>query len=201
MSKKHKRILWPLLIVGCMAVALGVTVSTGTRAKIAHTRPTDSATPTPSPATKNQVRHGLLLPQLRFALVALGNRLEKPGNERLKLSGLLSQPGQTQPAPLIVILELPSKMRVSLQQGVSQRTLVFDGQKAQSSDGKLDQQSLALLETLAYDTVDRFFIGQMGETVPRPLGDHFRADDGTTPNYPGPFFDILSGDRQYQNGS
>lgn len=134
-------------------------------------------------------RSGRILPQLHFALKALGDRLEQAGKERLTVIGVLRQ-GESQPVPFTLVSELPGRARLTLQNGIGQRTFVFDGERALGSDGSLNQRDLATLETLIYDTAERFFMGQMSETVPRALGSNFRADDGATPNYTGPFYDI-----------
>lgn len=154
-------------------------------------------TPTPGPLTlvsEVHLRSGGILPQLHFALKALGDRLEQSGKERLLLAGLLRADADAQSIQFALVSELPGRLRVTMQYGIDQRTLLFDGQRPISSDSKLEQVDLALLETLAYDTPDRFFMGQMGETTPRFLGSHFRADDGSQSAYAGPYYDIYQVD-------
>ena len=135
------------------------------------------------------IRPGRILPQLHVALRALGDRLEQPSKERLTVIGVLRQ-DESPPAPFTLISELPGQARLTLQNGIGQRTFTFDGQSVVSSDGSLNQRDFATLETLVYDTAERFFVGQMASTTPRALGINFRADDGTAPNYTGPFYDI-----------
>jgi hypothetical protein len=166
------------------------------RANLANsTLARNSSTPVHEPqasanTSPRQFRSGRLLPGLHFAFKALGDRLQQPGKERVTMTGVLRGAEEPQPIPFTLISELPGRLRLTMQRGISQRSLIFDGQRATSNDGTIDQKDLAILEMLIYDTADRFFLGQMEETSPRFLGAHFRADDGSTADYQGPFYDI-----------
>jgi hypothetical protein len=47
-----------------------------------------------------------------------------------------------------------------------------------------------LIETLTYDSAEHFFAAQMQGNAMRFLGSRFRTDDGSSPDYNGPYFDI-----------
>jgi len=198
MSHKRKLII-PVASAILIACAFVLVISRTKLHKTVATKASAPAKPTPTPGPRTLVsevhlRSGGILPQLHFALKALGDRLEQTGKERLLLAGVFRSYADAQPIQFILVSELPGRVRVTMQSGISQRTLLFDGQRPTSSDTKLEQADLALLETLAYDTPDRFFMGQMGETTPRLLGSHFRADDGSQSAYAGPYYDIYQVD-------
>src|SRR6267142_3842227 len=72
------------------------------------------------------VRQAALMPQLRWSLKALGDRLEKRGKERLTLIGTLTQPADLQPVPFTAIREFSDRLRLTFQAGVQTRVLTFN---------------------------------------------------------------------------
>jgi len=126
---------------------------------------------------------------MRWQLDALGDRLEKPGRERVTLQGNVIFAGASQHLPITLVWELPGRLFIALQRGADQRTLTFDGEKV-IGNRQIDSPEHVLLETLFYDGAERFFTSQMGEATSRHLGSNFRTDDGTTADYAGPFYDI-----------
>ena len=141
------------------------------------------------------VNRSRLWPQLCLALDALGNRLEKPGRERLILNGTLSRPNIAKgaPSPVHVILEAPDRLRLEQQNGSQLQVTVFDGSvntEAVKSDGTLTAQDQSDVETLAFDTTDHFFVGRMQGQATRFLGPRFRLDDGKAEPYAGPYYDV-----------
>jgi len=46
------------------------------------------------------------------------------------------------------------------------------------------------METFLYDTAEHFFLGQAQGLGTRFLGSRFQLDDGTNPNYRGPYYDV-----------
>lgn len=129
-------------------------------------------------------------PQLSAALRALGDRIEKPGKERLTLSGVLQRTGDTQATPFVAIYQQPGRLRFQDAQGLSARTITFNGQRAEKLGGSLTAEEEALVETLVYDTPEGFFSGQMEGAATRFLGPRFSADDGAAEDYGGPYYDI-----------
>jgi hypothetical protein len=126
---------------------------------------------------------------LNSALNALGDRLEKPGKERLTLTGTLKRQNTPQAIPFRLVLEWPLRMRLD-EECKQQRVIGFDGSNGWTSSATLSFVDQATIETLVYDSVDNFYLGQMQGIATRTLGSRFRLDDGTTPNYAGPFYDI-----------
>jgi hypothetical protein len=133
-----------------------------------------------------RVRRGLLWPQLRPMSEALGDRLERPGKERLALLGALrraSKKNEDRPARLI--LEFPDRLRLEERDGVT----VYNNDFA-SSNGVLKRNERDEVESLLFDFVDHFFASQMQGAATRFLGSRFRLDDGANPNYTGPFYEL-----------
>jgi len=145
-----------------------------------------AAQQSPALNATGHVRRGLLWPQLRPMSEALGDRLERPGKERLVLIGALrraSKKNEDRPARLI--LEFPDRLRLEEQDGVT----VYNNDFA-SSNGVLKRNERDEVESLLFDFVDHFFASQMQGAATRFLGSRFRLDDGANPNYAGPFYEI-----------
>jgi hypothetical protein len=199
MSAKQSRKHWPLIL------ALVIT-STGIYFAAARTRARFSpanklmATVSRRPdqpesagveVAQEYVRRSRLRPQLHAVLNAMGNRLEKPGKERLTLTGTITSGGSKQIIPALLVREFPERLRLEEQLEGERRVTVFDGnssvRRSWSSHGRRDED---LVETLAHDSVEHFLFTQTGNAAIRYLGARFRPDDGTDPNYAGPFYDL-----------
>jgi hypothetical protein len=149
-------------------------------------RDTVAAQPARALNAAGYVRRGHLWPQLRPMSKALGDRLEKPGKERLILIGALrraSKKNENRPARLI--LEFPDRLRLEEQDGVT----IYNNDFA-SSNGVLKKNERDEAESLLFDFVDHFFASQMRGDATRFLGSRFRLDDGANPNYAGPFYEL-----------
>jgi hypothetical protein len=132
------------------------------------------------------VRRGLLWPQLRPMSEALGDRLERPGRERLVLIGALRRATKkNEDRPARLILEFPDRLRLEEQDEVT----VYKNDFA-SSNGVLKRNERDEVESLLFDFVDHFFASQMQGAATRFLGSRFRLDDGANPNYAGPFYEL-----------
>ena len=187
MTKKINGKLWLLLLmiaVGLSAVSFAahrVIRRANTSTVPVATRPNQSTAA--SSSSKRYVNRGRVSPRLASNLNALGNRLEKPGKERLTLMGSLRTGGETQ--EFAATLEFPDKLRLAVN-GPQNRVIVFDGEQTTvSAAAELD-----LIETLTYDSAEHFFAAQMQGKAMRFLGARFRTDDGSAPDYNGPYFDI-----------
>jgi len=124
--------------------------------------------------------------ELQVKASALGNRLYKPGHERVTITGTLQRNGTSIPA--VVIFELPSKVKISF--GANQ-VLGFDGTSSWFSGGSIASSDQDLLEAFSDDSPEAFFFSIAQQThLFRPLVRYCRMDDGTTPNYSGPWVDI-----------
>jgi hypothetical protein len=186
MIKKIRGSVWlPLLIAALGFSAVGI-AATG----LMHRRPARTVdVPQIQPRVnrdRGYVNRGRLSPRLTFNLNALGNRLEKPGKERLTITGELRSSDASQASEITAILEYPDRLRL-VKNGAQSRSITFDGQvtKEQPSSEELD-----LIESLTYDSAEHFFNAQMQGNAMRFLGSRFRTDDGSSPDYSGPYFDI-----------
>ncbi|MEJ1930025.1 hypothetical protein WDZ92_07040 [Nostoc sp. NIES-2111] len=102
---------------------------------------------------------------------AHGNRFESPGKERLVVSGSLKRGGNT--SSLQIITDLPGKVRI-VESGGRGKTLVFDLEKVESS-GAIDEIDEDLVEALAIDSVEQFFLQFRSGGVWRPLGQRYQV--------------------------
>lgn len=188
MKKKTKMNFWLALVTLALSLS-AITFATAKilRPKSAETKPV--AEQNRANATRSNrsayVRRGQLSPRLAMNLGALGNRLEKPGKERLTLWGTL-RTATKETREFAATLEFPEKLRLVVG-GPKNRVVTFDGEQANVA---LTPDELDLIETLAYDSAEHFFAAQMQGNAMRFLGARFRTDDGSTPDYDGPYFDI-----------
>ena len=92
--------------------------------------------------------------------------------------------------PIRVVWELPGRVRVDLT-GSTSATLISAGAGVLTKGGTLAVANDDLLESLGDDRPETaLFGGGGGKASWRFLGGRFRTDDGTTPNYTGPWFDV-----------
>ncbi len=138
--------------------------------------------------SSDYVRRSLLWSRSQRDLRALGNRLEVSGKERITLTGTVTRASGTN--PVVVIWELPGRLRVEETSAGVLRVLAFDGARSWTSTGTITPEDQQLFETLLNDSAERFFIAQMQGAPRRFLGEGFRIDDGRTAGYSGPFYDV-----------
>jgi hypothetical protein len=139
----------------------------------------------PASADTGLIRRGMIASPLRAALGVLGDRLQRPGKERLMVNGLLRRTGDPQPTPFTLTWEFPGRLRLEQAGHGGPRVLIFDGQSLASSDGQVSPHDREAFEMLIYDSVEHFFIGQAtGVGGTRFLGGRFRQDgDSASPAY------------------
>ncbi len=193
MSKR--KLLWPVLVTVALFTTVLAVASIRKRldsrtVKPPLVRPRQNPIVPPTATGQVYVRVAQLWPQLRWNLKAFGDRLQKPGKERTSLTGTLSRAGDAAPVPVILILEFPDRLRLTMQIGAQSRVITFNGQQAQGVGGPPDSREEDLIETIVYDTAEHFFAGQSKGTALRFLGEHFRLEDGTQANSNGPVFDV-----------
>jgi hypothetical protein len=140
-------------------------------------------------ADVNYVRRARLQPRLHHLLDVFGDRLEKPGNERLVMIGTLRRQNDSRPVPFRLFLEQPHRMRME-EQGAKARVTSFDGSSGWALGADLGDANRDTIETLIFDSADHFFLGQTQGLATRALGSRLRLDDGADANYAGPFYDI-----------
>ncbi len=156
---------------------------------------------TPTATDQTYVCAAQVWPQLRWHLNTLGDRMEKPGKERITITGTIKRAGDAQALPMTLTLEFPDRLRLTVQDGVQQRVVTFNGQAAASVGNALTARERDFIETLAYDTAEHFFAAQTRGTAMRCLGQRFRSDDGSTPNYTGPYYDLYEVSDQIKTGT
>lgn len=180
MFTRHKR------IVLFVSAALALSFSAARVASRKHSAGTAPLTATASTQSR-YVRSGALLPQLRWNLRAIGDRLEKPGKEQLVMAGTLALPGSSTASAVSLTLRTPSRISLTVQTGLQIRTITFDGTSA--SWAALSASDKDLVTTLFFDTAENFFFGQMAGSATRFLGFRFRPNAQSTL---GPFHDIYA---------
>lgn len=188
MSKKTKSNLWLLLISVISLSAVGFAAAAIMRRQPAATAKPDMQQNHPDKnKDRGYVHRGRLSSKLAMHLNALGNRLEKPGKERVTITGELRSSSDSSTHEIAATLEFPDKLRLGIQNGQQNRLITFDRQdiKGQPASDELD-----LIESLIYDSAEHFFNTQMQGRAMRFLGSRFRTDDGSSPEYSGPYFDI-----------
>ena len=78
-----------------------------------------------SPLGKGYLQRGGIWPQLHSALDAYGDRLEKPGKERVTALGTISNADTTasEKVPVRLVFEFPDKLRIEKQKLILRQTL------------------------------------------------------------------------------
>jgi len=146
--------------------------------------------PSTAPSTASQYLQLWAVPlTLRASLVAMGGRLQNPGQERYTLAGTYSDSKGSRGVK--ITWEIPGKVRIDLD-GATPLSIVSDGTKTSANAGAATLLSNDdLIESLGDDRAETLLFGvnQSGFAW-RFLGSWFRTDDGTTKNYTGPFYNI-----------
>ena len=188
--KRNHRVLWPALAIACL-VLTALTFAASGKLRSANTKgPGTSSQPAPGPARIKRaayVRASALSPKLVWNLKAMGDRLEKPGKERLSLTGTLTRANDSQAEEVTAVSEFPERLRLTRHKGNQTRAIAFDGDKPRAAANSLDTADQDLIETLVYGTAEHFLDGRMQGMAMRFLGSRFRLDDGLSPDYSGPY--------------
>jgi hypothetical protein len=121
-------------------------------------------------------------------LAVYGTRLQRPGNERLTLTGTFSS--STGNGSATVTAQIPGQVSVQIS-GPGAKTLQFDGTTALSNGASATGTDLDWLESFQSDTIETFFYSAGKTATFRFLGSHFRTDNGKTASYTGPYYDIF----------
>jgi hypothetical protein len=135
-----------------------------------------------------------LHPYLRSAFYRIGARVGHPGAERVTAVGTLTFADAPNTAvPVRIIYELPGKLRIDVS-GTSAISYSYGGNSVWSTGagGKLNLDEQRVVESLVADFVDQLFYAYLKGAPVGFLGSQFRLDDGTSPNYSGPFYDVFS---------
>jgi hypothetical protein len=147
---------------------------------IACAQPNTSA---PTPPTTALAPKGLYLSPAQIAplflphYLALGDRLSKPGNERITLQGIMTTAGGS--SPVQIVLELGGKLNITFG-GPSAQKLVFDGTSAPVLGGLANGNDL--LESFVDDLAENLVLGGRGVS-PRLLGQRVADPSGGLCDY------------------
>lgn len=124
----------------------------------------------------------------RPMILGSGDRLTKPGKERLVVTGTLTSNGGS--ASARIIWELPGKFRFEeIRAGGA--TVVFDGAQHRSSKGAITADEMNRLEALFEDTAESFLLAVHGGERFRLIGRGFMLAAEYDRNYQGPFLDLF----------
>ena len=185
--KTNQRVLWLALSVASLALTALTFAAYG---KLRSANMNYSNTGPARAKSGSYVRASVLSPKLVSHLRAMGDRLEKPGRERLSLSGTLTRANASQPEQVTVLCEFPDRLRLTRQKGNQARVITFDGERVKTDGSPLDEAELALIETLVYGSAEHFFNTQMQGVPTRLLGSRFLLHRGSTADYNGPYYDV-----------
>jgi len=124
MSTRQKRILWPVFLFALLALGAFAFASArrarGSETARARAIATQNSNASANPDRGRYVSRRALWPQLRKNLEVLGDRLEKPGKERMILAGTVKYAGdragtpfELRSGPFIITLLQPHSRRTS----------------------------------------------------------------------------------------
>ena len=188
MLQRKRALLWPIVALSlCGLFLYGYARGPSKARKSRSHKSVASQTRGEDP----YVRPAALMPQLRWNLQALGDRLERRGKERITLTGTLTQKGESQSMPFIVVREFSNRLRLAFPVGLQTRVLTFNGERGEGIQGGPNSSEEDLIETMLYDTAEHFFISQMQGAATRSLGSRFRTIEDSRADYAGPFYDIF----------
>jgi hypothetical protein len=152
--------------------------------------PDDQLPPTIDPSVRRYVDRHVLWSRMREALGAIGDRIEAPGKERLRVEAVLSRPELGAPTRVSVVTEWFDRLRVEMPNDPKgPRVIGFDGRRPWASDGVLDAQSRDLVYTLVFQSAEHFFAANMFGASTSVVGERYRLDDDQSEDYRGPTFD------------
>lgn len=107
-------------------------------------------------------------------------------NAELTIAGTITDSNGSRPAQIVV--QAPGHL--SYREGQT-KALTFDGVQFKSKDGQLTSDDERVSESLLAHLPDSVFLQIAAGGSIRPIGSHFRTDDGKTPNYRGPFWTLF----------
>jgi hypothetical protein len=194
MIKNRRRVLQPasvIVLLGFFALAFAAIDKLG-HSSTAVTKTSGSQTVSGPASVKRgaYVRASALSPKLVWHLKAMGDRLEKPGKERLTLTGTLVRANDSKTEAVVAVLEFPDRLRLTVQKGAENRVITLDDDEAKAAESALDTAEQELIETLVYGSAEHFFNTQTQGLATRFLGSRFRLDDGSSADYSGPYYDV-----------
>jgi hypothetical protein len=150
---------------------------------------------TATPAAPNWLKHGSFITpgdlpsEFQASLQATGGRLMSAALATVSLSGTLTDADGTRTVQITI--EAPGYLRFQ-DAGTSPRVLTFDGTQFQSQNGKGGMDDERIEESLMADLPDSIYLQLATGGGARRIGSRFRTDNGTTPNYTGPYWSLYA---------
>jgi hypothetical protein len=199
MSAKQSKNFWPVILAYTITMTGIYFASARTPAVFSpvnkfkatiNRQPEQKAESVEGQTAGEYVERGRIRPQLHAVLDVLGDRLEKPGKERLTLTGTMTKAGSQQSISVLVVREFPERLRLEEEVDGERRVTVFNGDSVRRNWNSHNRRDEDLIETLTRDSIEHFLTTQLGGAATRFLGARFRLDDGTTSNYRGPLYDL-----------
>ncbi len=138
---------------------------------------------------EHRIRASSLSGGLRPLLATLGDRLNKPGKERVTYSGTFQRAGEDRASAFTLIWELPGRLR--FEDFGRRQVTTFDGATVVRSEAGSNAFDDELLETLVFDSAEHLFVSQMRGAATRSLGSRFRLTEDSRAEYSGPYYDIF----------
>jgi len=135
------------------------------------------------------LRPGALPPGWQIPLLTMGDRMLKPGKERLVVAGTVTRNGSAT-TQFQATHELPNSIRYQEQGGPAAGTVVFDGNQFGKSAGSAQKLDSDLVETLAFDSPVWFLYAPAKGLPVRKLGSRFRTDGQKGSAYSGSVHDV-----------
>jgi hypothetical protein len=121
-------------------------------------------------------------------LRAFGKRIQQPGLERTTLTGTYSDASGGSGAARLV-WEVPGRLRFDRADKPAS-VLIYDNVTGLANASSFSPAELNILESLLNDSAEWFFYGFIRGDAHRYYGGRFRTDNGKTPDYQGPYYDI-----------
>lgn len=136
-------------------------------------QPTTNA---PISLSKSKLNEQQVPGEFRHKIRALGDRLTTPGNERVTLTGVLTEYGKD--APVRITFELPNYFQLDRLDNPGGK-VSFNGSKGSGSNGNLNEAEEDLMETFLEDAPETmlFSIGNLPNSL-RILAHRSRLDNG-----------------------
>ncbi len=149
---------------------------------------TDTAqSDTPVPSQSQLVDASKLPSMFSGFLQKIGGRLISLDKAQVVLTGTTTDGSGARPAQ--ITLQAPGLF--SYREGQT-RALTFDGTNFQSKSGQITSDDERVLESLLADFPDSVCMQVAAGGSLRQIGSHYRTDDGSTPNYSGPYWTLLA---------
>ena len=134
------------------------------------------------------LRFGGLPPAWQLALRTAGDRLQKPGKERLTINGSGSR-NRAAGVAFQLVQEIPNLAHYS-EPGGPGHDVVFDGSQYGKPAGTPQSADSDLIETLVYDSPSWFLYAPSSMLPIRTLGARFRLNPQAGQRYSGPLYDV-----------